>query len=188
MRGHEQTDGEQLVTLSEAAQLCGVSRSTVRRLLDSGELAGAVQDERKVWRVPVASLTTAGLTVRDTGQRTGPELGQRTGPDTGGQADTGQSALTLLDQLAPLLEQLTNLQRERGDLQGELTVARFRLEQLEQADRRPSRAGTGLLIAAGALVAAAAGWTLAPAELHLLGAGLTAGAGVLAAVWAWVTR
>ena len=50
MRAHEQTDGEQLVTLSAAAELCGVSRSTVRRLLDRGELAGAVQDERQVWR------------------------------------------------------------------------------------------------------------------------------------------
>lgn len=183
MRAHEQSDGEQLVTLSEAAQLAQVSRSTVRRALDRGELPGAVQDGRGVWRVPVSALRTAGLTQADTGA----ELGQRTAPDTGGQADTGQSALTLLSQLAPLLEQLTNLQRERGDLQSELTVARFRLEQVEQAERQPSRAGTGLLLAGGALVAAGGAWALAP-ELHLIGAGVTAGAGVLAALWAWLTR
>lgn len=179
MRAHEQSDSEQLVTLSEAAQLSGVSRSTVRRALDRGELLGAVQDGRGVWRVPVSALRTAGVTQA--------ELGQRTAPDTAGQADTGQSALTLLSQLAPLLEQLTNLQRERGDLQSELTVARFRLEQVEQAERQPSRAGTGLLLAGGALVAAGGAWALAP-ELHLLGAGVTAGAGAIAAVWAWLTR
>jgi hypothetical protein len=183
VRAHEQTEGEQLVTLSAAAELCGVSRSTVRRLLDRGELAGAVQDERQVWRVPVGSLAGAGLTVADTGARTG----ARTGSDIGGQAETGQSALTLLSQLAPLLEQLTTLQRERGDLQSELTVARFRLEQLERAEQRPGRAGAGLLLAGGALLAAGAGWALAP-ELHLLGAGLAAGAGLLAAGWAWLTR
>jgi excisionase family DNA binding protein len=179
VRAHEQDEPAQLVTLSEAAGLCGVSRSTVRRLLDRGELEGAVQDERGVWRVPVSALTSAGLTAADTAHRTA--------PDTAGQPDTAQSALTLLTQLAPLLEQLTNLQRERGDLQSELTVARYRLEQVQRAERQPSRAGTGLLIAGGVLVAAGGAWALAP-ELHLLGAGLTAGAGLLAAGAAWVTR
>jgi len=183
VRGHEQDESEQLLTLSEAAQRCGVSRSTVRRALDRGELPGAVQDSRKVWRVPVSALTAAGGTAADTGA----DLGRDTPADTGGQADTGQSALSLLSELAPLLEQLTNLQRERGDLQSELAVAQHRLAQVQDAERRPSRAGTGLLLAAGALVAAGGAWALAP-ELELLGAGLTAGAGVVAAVWAWLTR
>jgi len=183
VRAHEQDEGAQLVTLSRAAELCGVSRSTVRRALDRGELPGAVQDERQVWRVPVSSLTAAGWTAADTG----PERARDTGADTGAQADTAQSALTLFDQLAPMLQQLSNLQGERADLQSELAVARFRLEQLERVERQPSRSGTGLLLAGGALVAAGAAWALAP-ELPLLGAGLTAGAGVLAAVWAWVTR
>ena len=183
MRAHEQDEPEQLVTLSRAAELCGVSRSTVRRALDRGELPGAVQDERQVWRVPVSSLTAAGWTPTDTGA----ELGHRTGADTGGRADTAQSALTVLDQLTPLLQQLTNLQGERADLQSDLAVSRFRLEQLERAERQPSRAGTGLLVAGGALVAAGGAWALAP-ELHLVGAGLTAGAGALAAGWAWLSR
>ena len=187
MRGHEQDESDQLLTLSEVAERCGVSRSTVRRALDRGELDGAVQDSRKVWRVPVSALTAAGWTPADTGHRTGADIGRDTPPDTGGQADTGQSALTLFDQLAPLLQQVSNLQSERADLQSELAVARFRLEQVQDAERRPSRAGTGLLLAAGALVAAGGAWALAP-ELELLGAGLTAGAGVVAAVWAWVTR
>ena len=183
MRAHEQDEHEQLVTLSRAAELCGVSRSTVRRALDAGQLPGAVQDERQVWRVPLSALTAAGWTPADTGA----ERARDTGAGQGGQSEPAQSALTLLDQLAPLLQQLTSLQRERGDLQSELAVAQFRLEQVEQVERQPSRAGTGLLIAGGALVAAGGGWALAP-ELHLLGAGLTAGAGVLAAVGAWLTR
>ena len=66
-------------------------------------------------------------------------------------------------------------------------MARHRLEQVERTERQPSRAGTGLLVAGGVLVAAGGAWALAP-ELHLLGAGVTAGAGVLAALWAWLTR
>jgi len=183
VRAHEQDEHEQLVTLSDAAQRCGVSRSTVRRALDRGELPGAVQDGRGVWRVPVSALTAAGWTPADTGA----ERARDTGADTGGQGEPAQSALTLLSQLAPLLQQVSNLQSERGDLQSELAVARFRLEQAQRAERQPSRAGTGLLVAGGALVGAGGAWALAP-ELHLLGAALTAGAGVLAAVAAWLTR
>jgi len=187
VRAHEQDESDQLLTLTEAAERCGVSRSTVRRALDRGELQGAVKGAQGAWQVPVSALTAAGWTPADTGHRTGADIGRDTPPDTGGQADTGQSALTLLSQLAPLLEQLTNLQRERGDLQSELAVAQHRLAQVQDAERRPSRAGTGLLLAAGALVAAGGAWALAP-ELELLGAGLTAGAGIVAAAWAWVTR
>ena len=179
MRAHEQDESEQLLTLTEAAERCGVSRSTVRRALDAGQLAGAVQDGRQVWRVPVSSLTALGWT--------GAERARDTAPEQPGQPDTAQGAVTLFAQLMPLLEQLSTLQGERADLRSELAVARFRVEQLQRAERAPSRAGTGLVAAGVALVGAGAAWALAP-ELQLLGAALTAGAGVLAVAWAWLTR
>lgn len=177
MRAHEQGDE---LTLTQAAAAAGVSRSTVRRMLDRGQLEGAHQDEQGTWLVPVSALVSAGLELRAPGA----EQGQDTPGERGAQPG---SALSVLSELAPLLQQLTNLQRERGELESELRVAQFRLAQVAETESRPSRAGSGLLLAGGALVTAAGAWALAP-ELHLLGAGVTAAAGVLAAGWAWVTR
>lgn len=180
MREHEREDE---LTLSDAAAAAGVSRSTVRRMLERGELDGARQDERSRWVVPVSALRRAGLSVDEQARERAHERGAERGAD----GEQAQGALRVLSELAPLIQQLTNLHRERGELESELRVAQFRLEQVERIERAPSRAGAGLMLAAGALLAAGAGWALAP-ELHLLGAGLTAGAGLLAAGWAWLTR
>jgi excisionase family DNA binding protein len=177
MRGHEIEDE---LTLSQAADAAGVSRSTVRRMLERGELPGARQDERSRWLVTVGALRAAGLSVGEPAR----ERAREQGAERGAAGERAQGAVTLLDQLAPLIEQLTNLQRERGEIETELRVAQFRLAQVSD---RPGRAGAGLMLAAGALLAAAGGWALAP-ELHLVGAGLTAGAALLAAGWAWLTR
>jgi hypothetical protein len=56
-----QTSGAQL-TFSEAAEACGVSRSTIKRR--RGEFPHAYQDGAGVWRVPVSDLLGAGLKLR----------------------------------------------------------------------------------------------------------------------------
>ena len=50
-------------TLTAAANVTGKSRRTIGRMLDAGELAGAVRDESGAWSIPVESLLAAGLTV-----------------------------------------------------------------------------------------------------------------------------
>jgi len=65
----EQARAARLFTLSQAAEVCGVSRSRIRRLLDAGAFPNAVQEDTpgkgtsaQVWRVPLADLQAAGLT------------------------------------------------------------------------------------------------------------------------------
>lgn len=48
-------------TLSEAAQHCSVSRSTVRRYRETGKFPNATKDPERGWIVPVGDLLAAGL-------------------------------------------------------------------------------------------------------------------------------
>jgi excisionase family DNA binding protein len=51
-----------LFTLGEAAKACRVSRSTIRRALESGKFPAAEKDAGGVWRLTVADLLVAGFT------------------------------------------------------------------------------------------------------------------------------
>lgn len=44
-----------------AATACGVSRRTIRRRREAGDLPGAVQDEVRGWLIPVDDLLAAGF-------------------------------------------------------------------------------------------------------------------------------
>lgn len=54
-------------TLTEAAQVTGLSRVTIRRYLDAGRFPGAYQDgdvgPMAPWRIPTADLSAAGLEI-----------------------------------------------------------------------------------------------------------------------------
>ncbi|MER6480927.1 helix-turn-helix transcriptional regulator [Streptomyces filamentosus] len=50
-----------LLSQREAAAACGVSRSTIRRRREAGELPGCVQDEERGWLIPVDALLAAGF-------------------------------------------------------------------------------------------------------------------------------
>jgi hypothetical protein len=50
-----------LLTQREAAAACGVSRTTIRRRREAGELPGAVLDEERGWLIPVEDLLAAGF-------------------------------------------------------------------------------------------------------------------------------
>lgn len=188
------SDGDEL-TLSEAAARAGVSRSTIRRLRERGQLPNARKADGAGWLVTVGDLTRAGLVLVTAEQaREQGEQAAEQAREQGGRGGQPGSTLSLLSQLAPLMEQVSNLQAERGELLGEQRVLRFRLEQAEQqlADaqqqaQQPARAGSGLLLAAVALITAAAGWQLVP-QLVPVGPAVTAAAGLLAGGWAWRTR
>ncbi|MFJ3819263.1 helix-turn-helix transcriptional regulator [Streptomyces sp. NPDC090056] len=55
------TTARPLLTQREAASACGVSRSTIRRRREAGELPGCVQDEERGWLIPVEALLAAGF-------------------------------------------------------------------------------------------------------------------------------
>lgn len=48
-------------TLSEAADLVSISRSTLRRKLDQGNFPDAYRDPKGVWKVPLTNLLAAGF-------------------------------------------------------------------------------------------------------------------------------
>ncbi|MFD5899790.1 helix-turn-helix transcriptional regulator [Streptomyces sp. NPDC060366] len=50
-----------MLTQREAAAACGVSRTTIRRRREAGDLPNAVQDEVRGWLIPVDDLLAAGL-------------------------------------------------------------------------------------------------------------------------------
>ncbi|MEV5646294.1 helix-turn-helix domain-containing protein [Streptomyces flaveolus] len=50
-----------LLTQREAAAGCGVSRTTIRRRREAGELPGAVLDDDRDWLIPVEDLLAAGF-------------------------------------------------------------------------------------------------------------------------------
>ncbi|MEU7068467.1 hypothetical protein [Streptomyces sp. NPDC046161] len=50
-----------ILTQREAAAACGVSRSTIRRRREAGDLAGCVEDPARGWMIPVDALLAAGF-------------------------------------------------------------------------------------------------------------------------------
>lgn len=48
-------------TLSEAAALVSISRSTLRRRLDNADFPEAYRDAKGVWKIPLTNLLAAGL-------------------------------------------------------------------------------------------------------------------------------
>lgn len=54
------------LTLSQAVEAFEVSRSTLRRRLDSNKLDGAHRDSSGQWRIPAAALHAAGFPARKT--------------------------------------------------------------------------------------------------------------------------
>ena len=66
-RGGDRPQQPPTLTVAEAAQLCGVSTSTIRRYLRGGRFPGARQDPSSVpgqpgqWRIPIGDALEAGL-------------------------------------------------------------------------------------------------------------------------------
>ena len=66
-RGGDHPEQPQTLTVAEAAQVCGVSTSTIRRYVRGGRFPGARQDPSPVpgqpghWRIPTDDLVQAGL-------------------------------------------------------------------------------------------------------------------------------
>jgi excisionase family DNA binding protein len=66
-RGGDHPQQPQTLTVAEAAQVCGISTSTIRRYLRAGRFPGARQAPSRVpghsgpWRIPTEDLLEAGL-------------------------------------------------------------------------------------------------------------------------------
>ncbi|MEU5902667.1 helix-turn-helix transcriptional regulator [Streptomyces venezuelae] len=93
-----------LLTQREAATACGVSRSTIRRRREAGDLPGAVLDDERGWLVPVEALLAAGF-----------RLHAPSPPDSGdgeGQEQSAAPERTVPDGAAELRAELERLRHE----------------------------------------------------------------------------
>lgn len=52
-------------TITEVAQRCGVSKSTVRRYREDGKFPDAFKDEAQQWRIPIEDLLAVGWRPND---------------------------------------------------------------------------------------------------------------------------
>jgi hypothetical protein len=106
--------------IAEAARLCGVSVSTIRRYLAAGRFPGAHQQpspipgQRGLWRIPTQDLLAAGLRLR---QAHRPDQAQQNGPSSGRTA--GQSVDDRVRELEHALELERTRRRAAEDLAAE---------------------------------------------------------------------
>jgi hypothetical protein len=127
----------ELLTLTQAARQCGVSRSALRRALDGDRFPGAVQsdDDRGTWLVPVQDLVDAGYLHDSTEQSAdSPEQVADRSPDSAGQV-AGQVGpgvgLVRWEDVQGLVGQLVTAQDDRARAETELRVTTFQLEQAQ---------------------------------------------------------
>ncbi|MEQ4611608.1 helix-turn-helix domain-containing protein [Streptomyces cavourensis] len=89
-----------MLTQREAAAACGVSRSTIRRRREAGDLPGAVSDETRGWLIPVDGLLAAGFRLNGP---VGPDAAAASPAGTGGhhqEHEQGDAVAVLRAELA----------------------------------------------------------------------------------------
>ncbi len=121
-----------LWTLSEAAQHCSVSRSTVRRYRETGKLPNAVKDPERGWIVPVGDLLAAGLRPG----RSAP-LSEHAQSDAGPAHDLAQRIQQLETQLTVERAQRAAVEQVAAERERSLADLRAALRMLEAGPTRP---------------------------------------------------
>jgi hypothetical protein len=152
------TDDQELerLTITQAAERAGVARSTIRRALDRGRFPGAIRDDdqARTWLIPAGELDQAGYRPRN--GATGASGASLSTPQPAPQAGASVGALALLSELGPLLERVSNAERERADAEAEARIAEHRLEvareRLVELEAAAASAPRRLVLAALAAV------------------------------------
>ncbi len=117
----------QTFTVSQAAEVCQVSRKTITRRYDQLKLGGAYKDKAGQWAIPVAALLHAGLTP---GRPAAPDTVPSTQASALGQQDTATGL-----RVAELEAKVTEY-RHRAEVAEQLAAERSaRVEDLRQALR-----------------------------------------------------
>ncbi len=121
-----------LWTLSEAAQHCSVSRSTVRRYRETGKFPNAVKDPEHGWIVPVGDLLAAGLRPG----RSAP-LSEHAQSENGPAHDLAQRIQQLETQLTVERAQRAAVEQVAAEREQSLVDLRAALRMLDAVPTRP---------------------------------------------------
>lgn len=119
-----------MLTQREAAAACGVSRSTIRRRREAGDLPGAVSDETRGWLIPVGDLLAAGFRLN---APAGPDA---TAASPAGTGERHQGHQHGLDDVAALRAELERVRQEHALAVAEAEHGR----RLAEAEARHLRA------------------------------------------------
>ncbi|WP_371558701.1 helix-turn-helix domain-containing protein [Streptomyces longwoodensis] len=115
-----------MLTQREAADACGVSRTTIRRRREAGELPGSVLDDERGWLIPVDDLLAAGFRLHAPAPPDQVAPGAATATAAGGaQADQTREAAELR----------AELERQRHEHERELAEERH-ARALAEAEAR----------------------------------------------------
>ncbi|MFF3547632.1 helix-turn-helix domain-containing protein [Streptomyces platensis] len=115
-----------MLSQTDAATACGVSRSTIRRHRESGNLPGCVLDPARGWLIPVEALLAAGLRLN------APARPDEPGEQTDGAANDAGSAPGEQGEVARLRQEL--MKAEHGRRLAEMEAGHLRRE-LDGRDR-----------------------------------------------------
>lgn len=102
------------LTMSEAAEQCVVSRSTIRRRQEAGDFPNAYKDGEGAWRIPIRDLQLAGL-----------KPGKPSLPDAVSEPPAQERARLVevnAGELALLREQLVDTQKRNAFLEGQASM------------------------------------------------------------------
>ncbi|EST17892.1 hypothetical protein M877_39990 (plasmid) [Streptomyces niveus NCIMB 11891] len=115
----------------EAAAACGVSRTTIRRRREAGDLPNAVQDDVRGWLIPVDDLLAAGLRLH---APTAPDKTAPAGPDA--DVDQEHDAAELRAELERVRHEhaLAVAEAEHGRQLAEAEAKHLRAELAARAD------------------------------------------------------
>lgn len=127
-------------TLSEAAALVSISRSTLRRRLDNADFPEAYRDAKGVWKIPLTNLLAAGLNpVQGSVQDLSTDIGQPVhNPSRSEQVELKSRVVELENALSierahrTAAEQVAVAERHRAQ------TAEMALRMLEQAPSAPA--------------------------------------------------
>ncbi|MFD3572006.1 helix-turn-helix domain-containing protein [Streptomyces sp. NPDC058667] len=164
-----------LLTQREAAAACGVSRSTIRRRREAGELAGCVQDEERGWLIPVEALLAAGFRVNAPSPPEDAVPGKAAAPAAGTTA-AGEDVVALRAELererqahalevAQARHQAALAEAEAGHLRAQLAAKAEHITDLQNALRALAPAPERSAIKQSAHPAAGGG-VVVPGQAH----------------------
>lgn len=124
-----------MLTQREAATACGVSRTTIRRRREAGDLPNSVQDEVRGWLIPVDDLLAAGLRLHAPAEpdKTAPPAPAGKGADA---VDQEHDAIALRAELENLRHEhaLAVAEAEHGRQLAEAEAEHLRAQLAARAD------------------------------------------------------
>lgn len=124
-------------SLSDAARLTGVSRSTMRRYREGGDFPNAYKNTDKVWMIPVEDLLAKGLKLQgEASTQTTLSRPAHDQPQAGSGAMPNQEVDALKAELAQARIDLAREQAQREGVENVLAEVRKRADSLDMALRQ----------------------------------------------------